>query len=167
MTDHSELVEAATEAMLDALQAAFRARDPSLKGKDWREERDNDPKGWQENLPALQAGVKAVFPIVLAHAGEGETLQSIIQWGDETFGPCSPERAVSRGWEEWQEMLREEPGSGEFAVEAADVIICLLRIPGILDAINAKMVKNRKRKWRLMGDGSGYHIPAAEIEGGR
>jgi hypothetical protein len=30
----------------------------------------------------------------------------------------------------------------------------------IRNAINAKMAKNRSRKWRLMGDGTGYHVKA-------
>lgn len=85
-----------------------------------------------------------------------ETLESIIAWGDEIFGPCTAERAINRAWEEWQEMLEK---GADVPVEAADVIIVLLRIPGILEAINRKMAVNRSREWRLMGDGTGYHIP--------
>ena len=93
-----------------------------------------------------------------ADMAEGvETIASMIQWGDETFGPCTADKAISRAWEEWQEMLER---GADVPIEAADVIICLLRIPGIADAIQRKMTINRARKWRLMGDGTGYHIPA-------
>ena len=87
-----------------------------------------------------------------------ETFESIIAWGDETFGPCSAERAVERGKEELVEADEEQPESTEHAVEIADTIICFLRVPGILDAINVKMAKNRARKWSLRGDGTGYHV---------
>lgn len=86
---------------------------------------------------------------------ERETIASIIAWGDETFGPCNQERAISRAWEEWQEMLDR---GADVPVEAADVIICLLRIPGIADAIQRKMTINRARKWNVGTDGTGYHV---------
>ena len=89
---------------------------------------------------------------------ERETLESIIAWGDKTFGPCSQDRAIERAWEEWQEMLEK---GADVPVEAADVIICLLRIPGILDAINRKMTINRGRTWDVRPDGTGYHVKAA------
>lgn len=88
-------------------------------------------------------------------ADELETIATIIAWGDETFGPCSQERAIGRAWEEWQEMLLPD---ADVPIEAADVIICLLRIPGIADAIQRKMAINRARRWNLKGDGTGYHI---------
>lgn len=86
-----------------------------------------------------------------------ENLESIIAWGDQTFGPCSQERAIERAGEEWSEM--EEDGA-DVPIEAADVIICLLRIPGILDAINRKMTINRGRTWDVRPDGTGYHVKA-------
>lgn len=92
-----------------------------------------------------------------------ETLESIIAWGDQTFGPCSQERAIERAGEEWDEM--EEDGA-DVPVEAADVIICLLRIPGILDAINRKMTINRGRTWDVRPDGTGYHVKAPQCECG-
>ena len=100
-----------------------------------------------------------------APAAERETLESIIAWADVTFGPCSQDRAISRAGEEWQEMV--EPDA-DVPIEASDVIICLLRIPGILDAINRKMAINRKRQWNLKGDGTGYHIKEARalLKGG-
>lgn len=87
-----------------------------------------------------------------------ETLESIIAWGDETFGPCSQDRAIERASEEWAEMV--EPDA-EVPIEAADVIICLLRVPGILEAINLKMGINRQRQWNVRPDGTGYHVKPA------
>lgn len=117
---------------------------------------------------AEEALAKADAILALAPTGSaepeipaGETIQSMIAWGDETFGPCAPERAVSRAAEEWREMEGETPGSEQHAIEAADVIICLLRIPGIAEALNAKMAKNRARTWNVMGDGTGYHVGGA------
>jgi hypothetical protein len=62
------------------------------------------------------------------------------------------------------------PGA-DIPTEAADVIIVLLRIPGIAEAIQRKMAINRARQWKLMGDGTGYHVPghltqSGEMEGG-
>jgi hypothetical protein len=91
-------------------------------------------------------------------AGEGETLQTIAQWCEETFGPIQPERIVSRAGEEMDE-LRAEPTRVE---EAADVVICLARYPGLWEAVERKMAVNRARKWRLMGDGTGYHVKPTE-----
>lgn len=87
-----------------------------------------------------------------------ETFASIIAWGDQVFGPTTAERITERAGEEWDEMELMVPGSEDHTTEAADVIIVLLRLPGIVDAINAKMAKNHARKWKLMGDGTGYHI---------
>jgi hypothetical protein len=83
-----------------------------------------------------------------------ETFETIAQWCEETFGPIAPERIVSRASEEMDE-LRADPTS---AGEAADVLIVLARVPGIWDAVERKMAVNRKRRWSLRGDGTGYHI---------
>ena len=96
-------------------------------------------------------------------ADDRETLESIIAWGDDTFGPCSQGRAIERAGEEWREMIEE---GADVPIEAADVIICLLRIPGILDAINRKMGINRKREWNVRPDGTGYHVKARQALGG-
>jgi hypothetical protein len=88
-----------------------------------------------------------------------ETFETIAQWCEETFGPITPRRMVERAEEEMDE-LHENPASAE---EAADVLICLARVPGIWEAVERKMAVNRKRQWALRGDGTGYHIkPAAE-----
>ena len=87
-----------------------------------------------------------------------ETFETIVQWCDETFGPITPERMVERAGEEFEE-LRADPTSAE---EAADVLICLARVPGIWKAVERKMAVNRKRQWALRGDGTGYHIKHAQ-----
>lgn len=85
-----------------------------------------------------------------------ETFASIIEWGDDIFGHAETDRIIERAWEEWKEMIAPH---ADVATEAADVIIVLLRLPGIAEAIQRKMAINRTRKWNLRGDGTGYHIP--------
>lgn len=93
--------------------------------------------------------------------GEGETWASIAEWCEATFGPCSPERVATRAREEMKELVDEtEIAAGwtdKARIEAADVLICLSRVPGIWEAVEEKMAINRARKWRIMGDGTGYH----------
>lgn len=92
-----------------------------------------------------------------------ETIESIAAWCDETFGPAGAYRVARRAREEIKELIGETPGdewTHRARIEAADVVIILLRTPGIWDAIEEKMAINRQRKWRLTGDGCGYHIPA-------
>ena len=95
-----------------------------------------------------------------------ETWETMAAWTSETFGPVSLERIATRANEEMQELLADPSD----VTEAADVCIVLSRYPGIADAINRKMAVNRARKWRLNGDGSGYHIktppPAASVSPG-
>lgn len=104
----------------------------------------------------------SAVPVGIADA---ETFASIIQWGDGAERLIAPsyERIIDRAWEEWKEMIK--PGA-DVPVEAADVIIVLLRIPGIAEAIQRKMAINRAREWRLMGDGTGYHISAQAMSPG-
>jgi hypothetical protein len=91
-----------------------------------------------------------------------ETFETIPTWADETFGPCGLERSLERAKEEWAELI--EPGAN-IIEEAADVVICLLRLPGIAAAIDRKMAINRKRKWAVKGDGTGYHIKDPPVLG--
>ena len=46
------------------------------------------------------------------------------------------------------------------AYRLADVLECLCRQAGttLQDAVDAKMAVNRKREWKLTGDGHGYHL---------
>ena len=106
-----------------------------------------------------------------------ETFKSIQDWAWSTFGRADPVRTFERAGEEWDELTDEffpfssretalEPwhhiNAENVATEAADVIITLLNIEGVPEAIDAKMAKNRARKWQVMGDGTGYHIKETE-----
>ena len=98
-----------------------------------------------------------------------ETFETIAKWGEDTFGPIKSERIAGRAAAEMDE-LRDDPESVE---EAADVVICLARYPGLWAAVERKMAVNRKRRWNVIGDGTGYHIkdepapPASSGQGGR
>lgn len=94
-------------------------------------------------------------------APSSETLATIAAWCEETFGPVAPERVAKRAAEEMDELLAE-PTKVE---EAADVVIVLSRYPGLWEAVERKMAVNRARTWRLMGDGTGYHVPDAAPAG--
>ncbi len=84
-----------------------------------------------------------------------ETIESINQWANETFGPCTSYTAMMRAATEMDEYLNAMCYDIE---EAADVVITLYRIPGIQEAINKKMAINRGRKWKVNNDGTGQHI---------
>lgn len=117
--------------------------------------RANDPNPSGEALAErLVASLNAVSYATDEPPPVAETLDTIAQWCEETFGPITPERMVERAGEEFEE-LRAEPSSAE---EAADVVICLSRVPGLWEAVLRKMAKNRLRRWNLRGDGTGYHI---------
>lgn len=96
---------------------------------------------------------------------ERETWQSISDWCGETFGPASPLRMAARANEEMAELIDKATQTDTYdesvLIEAADVVICLARFPGIWDAVERKMAINRARTWRLTGEGTGYHVPAA------
>jgi hypothetical protein len=98
-----------------------------------------------------------------AGGGVVETWESINQWCDDTFGPATVPKIIARAKEEFDEL---ETDGADHAIEAADVVICLCRIPGFADALQRKMAINRNRKWRTTGDGTGYHIPALAALGG-
>lgn len=88
-----------------------------------------------------------------------ETFETVRAWCDETFGPATPESIINRAWEEWREMLDAEDDASR-TIEAVDVVIILCRMPGFVEAFQRKMAINRARKWRLTGNGTGYHIPS-------
>lgn len=92
-----------------------------------------------------------------------ETFDSIAQWCEETFGPVRPARIAARANEEMAELLLKViDGDPDAITEAADVVICLARFKGLWAAVERKMAINRQRRWRLTGDGCGYHIPDAQ-----
>jgi hypothetical protein len=86
----------------------------------------------------------------------GETFKSIQQWAWDTFGRASVGRTLERADEEYIE-LQLAVEDDEIFEEAADVIITLLNLEGVPEAIDRKMAVNRARKWKVMGDGTGYH----------
>lgn len=95
-----------------------------------------------------------------------ETSKSIRDWGDATFGEVKNlTTLVARArWE--LDELEQALQAGqrlEAALEAADVVILLHRLAGLLDVelsdiVDAKMAINRKRAWKLAGDGTGGHV---------
>lgn len=92
-----------------------------------------------------------------------ETFETIRQWAVSTFGPANMVRTVDRAGEEFDELLAETDRyfagyPANVLEEAADVVITLCNLPGLQAAIDAKMAKNRARKWNVMGDGTGYHV---------
>lgn len=120
---------------------------------------DAKPTHWMP-LPAAPAQSPAVPASPRSGAGEVETLETIAAWCEETFGPIEPARIAERAAEEMDE-LRAEPTRVE---EAADVVIVLSRYPGLWAEVQRKMAVNRQRKWRLMGDGTGYHVKSAPAQ---
>mgnify|MGYP000367214154 CR=1 FL=1 len=94
---------------------------------------------------------------------KGETVQSVTEWANETFGPATIQRQVERAREEFSELehiISVPCHPDKLAEEAADVCICLYRVIGTLDpeAINKKMKKNRARKWLVDGNGTAQHV---------
>lgn len=89
-------------------------------------------------------------------AWRSETFDSIAEWCEQTFGPIQLSRIAERANEEMIELL----AAPDKVEEAADVVIVLSRYPGLWDAVERKMAVNRQREWRLMGDGTGYHVSA-------
>lgn len=92
-----------------------------------------------------------------------ETILSVTEWANTTFGKATIINQIERAQKEWDELmaLRDIHCTAEkFAEEAADVCICLYRVIGTLDpeAINKKMAKNRARKWQVDGHGCAQHV---------
>lgn len=90
-----------------------------------------------------------------------EMQASIAQWADETFGKCDEARAFQRMLEEMEE-LRDAPPEKR-ARECADVLIAMIRYAEVADfdlgaEVVTKMQINRKRKWNVQGDGTGYRV---------
>lgn len=114
-------------------------------------------------LRAIDAALAASpKPTTVESSGMVETWESVAAWCEETFGPCTPFRMVERADEEMGELRDEVSRYVEWTdkarIEAADVLICLSRVPGIWAAVEEKMAINRARRWDKRGDGTGYHI---------
>lgn len=104
----------------------------------------------------------------LLNGGPVETQATISAWAEATFGPAgSNARAVARANREMAELLEHVTSDDhhpEAAEEIADVVIVLYRVATRLgidlhERIDAKMARNRVRRWRLDGTGHGYHVP--------
>lgn len=101
-------------------------------------------------------------------AAPSETVQSVTEWANQTFGKATSQAMMDRAKKEWDELLDlfHPPDHTECCIpkkvaeEAADVCICLYRVIGTLDpeAINKKMAKNRARKWQVDGQGCAQHV---------
>lgn len=93
---------------------------------------------------------------------ESETIDSVTDWADTTFGQATIRVQVERAKKEWGELLDalEAGNMGKVAIEAADVCICLYRVIGTLkpSAIDDKMKINRARKWVVDSNGTAQHI---------
>ena len=95
-----------------------------------------------------------------------ETSSTIRTWGDATFGaPSDLTVLVARARLEMDELEQaiREGDMAEAGREAADVVILLHRLAGILglelnEQVDAKMAINRARKWKTTGDGTGSHV---------
>lgn len=92
-----------------------------------------------------------------------ETVATVTEWADETFGKATIRAQIERAKKEFIELLQLQEidhDNVQLAEEAADVCICLYRVIGTLDpeAINKKMAKNRARKWMVDGQGCAQHV---------
>lgn len=95
-----------------------------------------------------------------------ETSKTIREWGDAIFGqPSDLTVLVQRARVEMDELEQalRDGDTAEAGREAADVVILLHRVAGILgqelsEQVDAKMAINRARKWTTTGDGTGSHI---------
>jgi NTP pyrophosphatase (non-canonical NTP hydrolase) len=95
-----------------------------------------------------------------------ETSKSICDWGDETFGKVSDLAALvarARGELDELEQAVRDGDHAEAGREAADVVILLHRLAGLLgmelsEQVDAKMQVNRARKLKAAGDGTGGHV---------
>jgi hypothetical protein len=98
-----------------------------------------------------------------------ETVQSVTEWADNTFGPATIFTQFERAKQEMGELEKHFSRTAslwgdEVAEEASDVVICLYRIIGTLDpqAIEKKMAINRRRTWNVAGDGTAQHIEGSD-----
>jgi NTP pyrophosphatase (non-canonical NTP hydrolase) len=105
-----------------------------------------------------------------------ETPATIAEWADKAFGEMQGfARAGERAREELDELIKElqhldalggdvtESDIAKAGEEIADVLICIARLAHELGvntrlAVDAKMKKNRKRRWKRDGSGHGYHV---------
>lgn len=148
-----QAIEGQTDALshLKALIAGWEKVEPHVNSAIVRTRIEyTGPTDFADALAAARAYVR--------EGAQQETWESMFAWAEETFGPISQERTATRANEEMQELLADPSD----VTEAADVCIALSRYPGIRQAIERKMAINRARKWKLNGDGTGYHVKDRE-----
>lgn len=118
----------------------------------------------QENQDSVYKWIKDTFP-----GGDPNTPRKAIRALEEMIELCwacgapisSILEAVERGMRgcgvdkfgDWNAVPKE----------AADVLIVLYGLAGLRgfdlgEAVDAKMAINRARKWKALGDGTGYHV---------
>lgn len=100
--------------------------------------------------------------------GIGETTETIYAWSLATFGPVNPVAKGARANLEMAELLRElmfsgAPDAERVLDEIADVVIVLASLAhhfggDVWVAVERKMAVNRRRRWRIDGDGVGSHL---------
>lgn len=95
-----------------------------------------------------------------------DTLTSVGEWAQQTFGTPTPMRAALRANTEMAEMLvavnTNLPVDKQME-EAADVVIVLAQFArshgkNLWDAVENKMRTNRARTWKVAADGTGQHV---------
>ena len=95
-----------------------------------------------------------------------ENQESVNEWASKTFGNPTPKAAVARMLkevEELKELYLSEVSAEEAMRECADILIVLWVVSDTLGGdlqyyVNEKMQINRKRKWKMNGDGTGQHV---------
>jgi len=98
-----------------------------------------------------------------------ENQESVNEWASKTFGNPTPKAAVARMLKEVEELkeldlseITEEVREKAMR-ECADILIVLWVVSDTLGGdlqyyVNEKMQINRKRKWKMNGDGTGQHV---------
>lgn len=96
-----------------------------------------------------------------------ENSATIAEWGDEAFGPVADLEALvdraEREMAELREAIAQRRAREEIGLEAADIVILLHRLAGLLNMdldqlVQRKMAVNRTRSWTRSGDGTGRHV---------
>lgn len=95
-----------------------------------------------------------------------ENQESVNEWASKTFGNPTPKAAVARMLKEVEELKEldlSEVSAEEAMRECADILIVLWVVSDTLGGdlqyyVNEKMQINRKRKWKMNGDGTGQHV---------
>jgi hypothetical protein len=101
-----------------------------------------------------------------------ETQQTIAEWGYKTFGyPKNATAIINRMLGEVRELEELKDHYSHFndaiydkiADECADIHIVMCQVMttmgyNLQSCVDHKMEINRKRKWKIAGDGTGQHV---------